>query len=77
MQNLEQCLDEFLTLRSNWDGYRANPISGLAVDTAKKLTVIPTAQGGVQFELHAGGGDVEIEIDAKGQVVGVLWYRSE
>lgn len=77
MENLEERLDEFLKLKPNWNSYGAEPISGLATETAKNLAVFPTPSGGVQFELHAGGSDVEIEIDAKGQVVCVSWLKSE
>lgn len=77
MENLEERLDGFLNLKPDWDSYGAEPISGLATEAAKHLVVFPTPRGGVQFELHAGGSDVEIEIDAKGQVVGVCWLKSE
>lgn len=77
MENLEDRLDGFLKLNFDWNGYGAEPISGIATATAKNLAVFPTPRGGVQFELHAGDSDVEIEIDAKGQVVGVCWFKSE
>jgi len=39
------------------------------------MVAVPLGSGGLQLELHAGGADVEIEIDPSGKVTAVCWAR--
>jgi hypothetical protein len=66
-------------LRPNWDGYGAEPVSLAAIQTAlgilARMTVdvpepyvLPTPLGGVQFEWHPRGIDLELEARADGNV---------
>ena len=41
-----------------------------AIRTARTLVGVPTAEGGFQIELHAGGADIEISIEPDGRVSG-------
>jgi hypothetical protein len=61
-----------LPTEDGWDSYGGKPTTEAARRTAENLTIVPTSTGGVQIELHAGGMDVEIEIDFAGQVSSVL-----
>ena len=76
----DQALQELLCLPPNWNSYGAQPISPDNVTAAKDLlraivrpetpqpSVVPTVSGGVQLEWHTGGIDLEIEIQAPGQL---------
>lgn len=71
-----QTVIELLDLPENWDSYGARPINREIVLFALQLlcetmptdtpapTVIPTNRGGVQFEWHTRGIDLEIEIQS-------------
>ncbi len=56
------------TLQQDWDSYGAGPPSPLALAVADAFWVVPTADGGVEIELHAGGMDIEISISPAGRV---------
>lgn len=43
--------------------------------TARYMALVPGDGGGCQFELHAGGVDVEIEISPSGEVRCVYFNR--
>lgn len=61
-----------LSLPKNWDSYGALPVNENTVDNALKWIcsvktdtmplpeVVPTVRGGVQFEWHFKGGDIEV-----------------
>ncbi len=69
-----------LGLPSNWDGYGAlqiDPtllIEGLRIllgtlpNDAPLPAVVPTTRGGVQFEWHCGGVDLEVEVVSQGTI---------
>lgn len=69
-----------LNLANNWDSYGAPRIDRTLAGTGLGLllevmdpdtpapTVVPTAEGGIQFEWHSGGMDVEIELPPDGAV---------
>ena len=71
-----QALIELLDLSENWDSYGARPISQEIAFFALQLldetmradtpapTVVPTNRGGIQFEWHTRGIDLEIEIQS-------------
>lgn len=65
-------LDDLRALEPNWDSYGAATISEAALTTASYLCFVPTVNGGIQIELHAGGMDIEVEIDPEGLIETVL-----
>jgi hypothetical protein len=69
-------LDNLGKIKDGWDGRGSAAPTREALATAKNIGVCPLGHGGVQLELHAGGADVEIEIDANGKVIAVMWSRS-
>ena len=61
-------LDELLHLKDGWDGYDGVPPSQAALITARYLNYTPMSNGGIMIELHAGGMDIEIEVNPDGRV---------
>lgn len=65
----------FRDLGHGWDTYDAIPISEHAICLAYVVcalpSVVPTSNGGVQFEWHRMGWDVEVEIHADGHISGI------
>lgn len=71
---------------ANWDGAGARPISTAAKRSAAQLvgaiaqpslpspTVGATPEGGIQFEWHRGGWDVEVEVRRSGALE--IWGES-
>lgn len=55
-------------LQSDWDGYGAAPLTYEAKKVIEGMSVVPTNSGGVQFEWHTEGWDVEVEFDPDGSV---------
>ncbi|MEJ7810679.1 MAG: hypothetical protein WKG32_09760 [Gemmatimonadaceae bacterium] len=67
-------------LPAGWDSYGAQPLSATAVrrcfnlfsallpDDAPEPTVIPTRDGGVQFEWHRRGIDLEVKVPSAGPI---------
>jgi hypothetical protein len=70
-------IDYLRELGENWDGHGAGPVPEAAIRTVEALRVVPLSSGGLQVELHAGGGDLEVEVAADGRVRSVFWERSE
>lgn len=64
----------------NWDTYGAAALTPEIIALADRIYdaihFIPTSNGGFQIEFHAGGLDVEIEIDQQGGLEGVYVSRS-
>ena len=72
-----QSLVGFLNLPPNWNTYGSSKIDPSNAQTALKLfpifvrdgiptpTVVPTSRGGIQFEWHTKGMDLEIEVSSK------------
>jgi hypothetical protein len=50
------------------------PTAG-ALKTAASFCTVPLGSGGVQVECRAGGIDLEIEVDAVGNVTNIFWAR--
>lgn len=71
---------ELACLQSNWDSYGSQPLSASVVRRSCKLlplllsdesaipNLIPTRDGGIQFEWHRGGIDVELKIPRTGPI---------
>lgn len=63
-------------LEENWDSYGARRIDRRCIEAAVSVlraildvatprpSVVPTSSGGIQFEWHRGGIDLEIEIES-------------
>lgn len=72
-------LKELLALRRGWDGRWAAPVTVEAVETVIGVLealmtetslppqFFPLADGGIQLEWHAGGDDIEVEVDGAGE----------
>ncbi len=72
VKSYDQVLDELSRLEPGWDGYGpSQPPSPQAIAAARCIWACPHRDGGLQIELHAGGMDVEIEIDPAGKVLSV------
>lgn len=76
-----ETLEQFKDLPENWDSYGARPVEAdciiKALEVLREVTcwdtlapyVFPTPAGGVQFEWHTRGIDLEIEIASPLHVV--------
>ena len=73
---LENNLANLRALGNGWDGRGSAAPSPKALATAASIGACPLGYGGVQLEIHAGGSNVEIEIDADGHVIAVAWSKS-
>jgi len=76
MAQLIDCLNRLEVLKDDWDGMGSAAPSDAAIKTARNVGAVPLGHGGLQLELHAGGADIEIEINNLGKVVGVAWAKS-
>ena len=65
-------LDKLMQLQENWDSYGGIPPTYAALEAADNLTFVPYADGGLQIEFHAGGMNIEIEINPDGKVIGIF-----
>ena len=88
-ENLLNKIDGFHNLDSDWDSYGAEPITEIALDTAKKIVqlistenyfsqkaeinVFPMRDGGVQFEFDRDISSAELEISPKGMLTFILF----
>lgn len=70
---LSEKLTELSKLSDNWDFRGSSAPSDAAIQAARNMTAVPLGSGGLQLEMHAGGIDIEIEIDQLGKVMGVGW----
>lgn len=73
-------LVRFRSLDEAWDGRQGKPLSPEAALVAVRVLIdvaaverptpqlVPLPSGGVQVEWHVGGNDLEIEVDAKGDL---------
>lgn len=72
-----RCLDDQLAelsrLEDGWDSYGGKPISAPAIDRCRRLTFVPTSDGGVQIELSSRDVWSEIEITPQGDIGHVHW----
>lgn len=79
-------LQALAALPAGWDSYAAPPIDpGCVIRAVQVLveamehdtpapSVVPTSQGGIQFEWHTGGVDFEIEVEPSNLVS--AYYRA-
>lgn len=84
---LVQDIGRLMALEKNWDSYDAPPIDPhIAIAAMKfwlinfgarfpKPWVVPTNEGGIQFEWHKGGLDVEAEFRSRNEILG--YYRDK
>ena len=73
-------LQKLAGLPAGWDSYGARPLNPRAVSRSVRLltsivppdapepTVVPTRDGGVQFEWHRRGIDVEVRVPPVGEI---------
>lgn len=64
------------SMEENWDSYGGHPMTAEALKVVQFLSVVPTGDGGVQFEWHANGQDVEIEVGPDGRLCGFYWENT-
>jgi len=76
---VENELNRLVELPQGWDGRHAAQITNEAVQTTVDLLpaisdeqsvppqFFPLPDGGIQFEWHVGGNDIEIEVDGGGE----------
>jgi hypothetical protein len=77
-------LGGFVRLPADWDSYGARPISFATVRDAWELlaglcrlgvsapTIVPTAQGGVQFEWDLPGVELELGLEPGGRMLAIF-----
>lgn len=53
----------------DWDSYGAVPTTPEALGALRGLAIVPTANGGLQVEMHAGGVEIEAEFDEHGRFI--------
>lgn len=80
-------LGELLRLRPGWDSYDAAPLDPRSAEAALSLaidilpdempmpSVVPTSCGGLQFEWHTRGIDLEVEFLSATRVLGLFEDR--
>lgn len=69
--------EELRLLDVGWDTYDAQRITEEAIATAKALEFVPSPDGGLQIELHAGLSEIEIEVAPNGRVSTIFWERRD
>lgn len=62
-------------LKPGWDGYGGRVPTAEAMRTARLMSLVPGGDGSLQFEIHAGGYDVEIYIAPHGEITDVSAER--
>lgn len=79
---LVQDIGRLMALGKNWDSYGAPPIDPYIAIAAMRFWlmnfgagfpkpwVVPTNEGGIQFEWHKGGLDVEAEFRSRNEILG-------
>lgn len=76
MSDFDERLASMVGLKADWDSYGAKPITEAAIKTAGLMVPIPSRDGGIDLELHAGGIDLTIEIDPDGTVKSIYWEEA-
>lgn len=76
-------VNQLLTLEPGWDGHRARALSDAAIsslfevlavvmsDDVARPQIFPLVDGGLQAEWHAGGHDIEVEIESDGSIYAI------
>ncbi len=84
VKQMVESVGELLHLGLDWDSYGARPVDPNCVVAAFNLafstfrddtpapSVVPTSRGGLQFEWHTGGIDLEIEFLSATRVCGLF-----
>ena len=64
-------LKRLADLGPNWDGYKAPPLDTSTIERAQafldNMSTVPLSNGGVQFEWHMRGLDLEISFEPDGK----------
>jgi|HubBroStandDraft_6_1064221.scaffolds.fasta_scaffold2976036_2 hypothetical protein len=68
-------VDELRKLPDNWDGRASCAPSEQALNTAASFCAVPLGSGGLQVECHAGGIDLECEVDMLGNITSIYWTK--
>ena len=80
LETLRASIAKIANLQDNWDSYGASAISMDLLKSSLDLlsnvigpkdplpSIVPTVTGGIQFEWHVNGVDLEVEIESLGQV---------
>jgi hypothetical protein len=61
--------------RDEWNGKGSVATTQAARDTVAALVMVPTNDGGMMLDWHAGGLEVEIEVRPDGSLDGISVYR--
>ena len=87
VETVSNRLQSLRSLHERWDGYGAVPVDPRALDYAGELfaeiacpnltmpSVVPTTDGGVDFEWHTASHHIAISIDAPGRFRAFLQNR--
>ena len=80
-EQLQKLADDPELHQQCWDGYRAHPLTDESVEAVRRflrysVAIVPTVNGGIQLEWHAGDVNMELEYDSDGRPVGGLMLRA-
>lgn len=64
----DDVLKDLVALKAGWNSYNANPLGDGAIQAIRNMSVVPCPSGGVVFEWHVNGFDVEVEFSPDGAV---------
>lgn len=64
----DDVLKDLVALKAGWNSYGARPLGDGAIQAIRNMYVVPCPSGGVTFEWHVNGFDVEVEFSPDGAV---------
>lgn len=70
---VEERLDDLASMGENWDSYGAGPISPEAIATARKVCIMPTVHGGIEFSWN--NEEASVTIGPDGAIHGIYWEK--
>lgn len=62
----DQVVQPLLALEKDWDSYGGERITAEAIHVVRNGAVVPRTDGGVTFEWHINGWDVELDFGPDG-----------
>jgi len=89
VEGVQSALDSLRTLAPNWDGYGAPAIDSAVIEAAKSLIaklpenlvcqprVVPTSNGTLQQEWHAGPKSLELEFESPFSIRYLQWHPEQ